>query len=91
MRDLDALVTSLVNVDRDSLTTILSSEAAAAARLMKSMPRRTRSQNARRSEVIDRAARINLILLFVRLTSIFANLLKKSCVPEGRRNRWLSV
>jgi hypothetical protein len=61
MRDLDALVTSLVNVDRDSLTAILSSEAAAAARLVKSMPRRTRSQNARRSEVIDRAARINRI------------------------------
>ena len=65
MRDLDALVTSLVNVDRDSLTAILSSEAAAAARLVKSMPRRTRSQEVRRSEVIDRAARINRILLFV--------------------------
>ena len=66
MRDLDALVTSLVNIDRDSLIAILSSEAEAAKRLVKSMPRRTRSQNARRSEVIDRAARVNRILLFVR-------------------------
>jgi hypothetical protein len=96
MRDLNALVTSLVNVDRDNLTAILSSEAAAAARLAKSMPQRTRSQNARRSEVIDRAARINCILPFVRHgekdpamseASIFANLLKESCVPEGRHNR----
>jgi hypothetical protein len=66
MRDPNALLTSLVNIDRDSLIAILSSEAETAARLMKSMPRRTRSQEARRSEVIDRAARINRILLFVR-------------------------
>jgi hypothetical protein len=66
MRDPNALLTSLVNIDRDSLIAILSSEAEAAARLMKSMPRRTRSQQARRSEVIDRAARISRILLFVR-------------------------
>ena len=41
MRDLDALVTSLVNIDRDSLIAILSSEAEAAKRLVKSMPRRS--------------------------------------------------
>ena len=66
MRGPNALLTSLVNIDRDSLIAIFSSEAEAAARLMKSMPRRTRSQQARRSEVIDRAAHINRILLFVR-------------------------
>jgi hypothetical protein len=66
MRDLDALITSLVNINRDSLIAVLSSEAEAAARLVKSMPRRTRSQNARRCEAIDRAARINRILLFLR-------------------------
>jgi hypothetical protein len=62
MRDLDALLCSLVNVDRNSLIAILSSEAEAVARLVKSMPRRTRSQNARRCEAIDRATRINRIL-----------------------------
>jgi hypothetical protein len=66
LRNLDVLVTSLVNIDRDSLVAILSSEAEAAARLSKSTPRRTRSQNARRYEVIERAARIKRILLFVR-------------------------
>jgi hypothetical protein len=58
------------------------------------MPRRIRSQQARQSEVIDRAARINRILVFVRhgekdpgmseADLTFVYLLKRSYVPETR-------
>jgi hypothetical protein len=44
MRDLDALLNSLVNIDRDSLVAILSSEAEAAERLANSIRTRTSTQ-----------------------------------------------
>jgi hypothetical protein len=101
MRDLDALIASLVNIDRDNLIAILSSEAEAAKRVVKSMPRRTRSQQARRSEVIDRAARVDRILLFVRhgekdpgmseADLTLCEALMENCVLAMRRNRCLSV
>jgi len=52
VRDLDALLNSLVNIDRDSLVAILSSEAEAAERLANSIRTRTSTQ------------RVNRILLF---------------------------
>jgi DNA-binding protein H-NS len=60
MRDLDALLNSLVNIDRNSLVTILASEAEAAQRLVNSA--RQRTERAKWHEVEERAARINGIL-----------------------------
>src|SRR5712671_916302 len=64
MRDLDALLNSLVNIDVESLVAILSSESEAAQRLVNSARQRTASQRARRNEAIQHAARINRILSF---------------------------
>jgi hypothetical protein len=64
MRDLDALVNSLVNVDRNSLIAILTSEAEAARQLVNSARQRTASQRAKRHEAVERAARIDRILSF---------------------------
>jgi hypothetical protein len=64
MRDLDALLNSLVNIDRDSLVAILFSEAEAAQRLINSARQRTASQRAKRHEAVQRAARIDRILSF---------------------------
>ena len=66
MRDLDALLTSLVNIDRNSLIAILASEADVAECLAKSLRQRTAAQRAKRREAIERADRIGRILLFVR-------------------------
>jgi hypothetical protein len=44
MRDLDAFLNSLVNIDRESLVAILSSEAEAAERLANSIRTRTSTQ-----------------------------------------------
>jgi hypothetical protein len=66
MRDLDALLNSLVNIDRDSLVAILSSEAEAAERLANSIRTRTSTQRLKRQQAVERAARINRILLFFR-------------------------
>jgi hypothetical protein len=66
MRDLDALLNSLVNIDRDSLVAILSSEAEAAERLANSIRTRTSTQRLKRLQAVERAARINRILLFFR-------------------------
>ena len=66
MRDLDALLNSLVNLNRDSLVAILSSEAEAAKRLANSIRTRTSTQRLKRQQVIERAARINRILRFFR-------------------------
>ena len=89
MRDLDALLTSLVNIDRESLIAILLSEAEAAARLAKSIRQRTASQRLKRREAIERAARIDRIVfscgtanpdrICPTLISLFANLLRISC------------
>jgi hypothetical protein len=64
MRDLDALLNSLVNIDRNSLVAILSSESEAAQRLVNSPRQRTASQRAKRHEALQRAARIERILSF---------------------------
>jgi hypothetical protein len=64
MRDLDALLHSLVNIDRNSLVAILSSESEAAQRLVNSARQRTASQRAKRLEAAQRAARIERILSF---------------------------
>jgi hypothetical protein len=66
MRDLDALLNSLVNIDRDSLVAILSSEAEAAERLTNSIRTRTSTQRLKRQQAVELAARINRILLFFR-------------------------
>ena len=64
MRDLDAFLNSLVNIDRDSLVAILSSEAEAAERLANSIRTRTSTQRLKRQQAVELAARINRILLF---------------------------
>ncbi len=66
MRDLDALLNSLVNIDRDSLVAILTSEAEATERLANSIRTRTSAQRLKRQHAVERAARINRILLFFR-------------------------
>jgi hypothetical protein len=50
MRDIDALLNSLVNIDRNSLLMILSSEADAARQLINSARQRTASQRAKRRD-----------------------------------------
>jgi hypothetical protein len=65
MRDLDALLRSLVNIDRNSLIALLSSEAKIAAQLAKSARQRTASQRAKRHEAAERAARIERIVSFL--------------------------
>src|SRR6266851_2660180 len=66
MRDLGALLNSLVNVDRANLIAILSSELGTAQRLVESTRQRTASQRAKRHEAEERAARIDRILSFFR-------------------------
>jgi hypothetical protein len=55
MRDLDALLNSLVNIDRKSLIAILSSEAEAARQFVSAARQRTASQRAKRYEAERRA------------------------------------
>ena len=64
MRDLDALLNSLVNIDRKSLVAILSSEAEAVRRSINSARQRTPSQRAKRHEAVERYARIERIFSF---------------------------
>jgi hypothetical protein len=64
MRDIDALLNSLVNIDRHSLIAILTSEAEAAQRLVSSARQRTASQRTKRHEAEKRSARVNRILSF---------------------------
>jgi hypothetical protein len=64
MRDLDALMNSLVNIDRNSLVAILASEAEAARRLVNFARRRTATQRAKRHEAIEHAARVERMLSF---------------------------
>jgi hypothetical protein len=66
MRDLEALLTSFVNIDRISLIAILTSEAAAADRLANSVRKRAMVSRRRRDAAIERAARVNRILSFFR-------------------------
>jgi hypothetical protein len=64
VRDLDALLHSLVNIDRNSLIAILTSEVEAARRVANSARQRTASQRAKRHEAVQRAAQIERILSF---------------------------
>ena len=64
VRDLDALLNSLVNIDRDSLVALLSSEAEATERLANSIRTHTSTQRLKRQQAVERAAQINRILLF---------------------------
>ncbi len=70
MRDIDALLKSLVNIDRNSLVAVLSSEAEAARQLVRTARDHTASQRARRHEAEQRAARIDRILSFFKHGSI---------------------
>ena len=64
MRDIDAFLNSLVNIDRDSLVAILSSEVAAARQVVNSARQRTASQRAKRQKAEQLAARLDRILSF---------------------------
>jgi hypothetical protein len=64
MRDLDALLNSLVNINRDSLIKVLDAEAEAARRLLNSARQRTASQRAKRHATELHAARTERILSF---------------------------
>ncbi len=77
MRDLDALLNSLVSIDRTSLVAILSSEAEAAQRLVNSARQRTASQRAKRHAAVERAARIEHILSFFKRGNVAREM------PEG--------
>jgi hypothetical protein len=66
MRDLEALLTSFVNIDRASLLAILTSEATAADRMAASIRKRAMVSRQRRSAAIERAARVNRLLSFFR-------------------------
>jgi hypothetical protein len=77
MRDLDALLASLININRSSLIAILSSEAEAAERLAQSIRQRTTSQR-------DRNGATPLSARRSRRMSLFANLLTINCVQANR-------
>jgi hypothetical protein len=64
MRDLDALLHSLVNIDRNSLIAILTSEAEAVQRSVNSARQRTASQRTKRREAVEHLARVDRILSF---------------------------
>ena len=64
MRDIDALLNSLVNIDRNSLIAVLSSEAEGARQLVKAARQRTASQRAKRRAAEQHADRVDRILLF---------------------------
>lgn len=64
MRELDAFLNSLVNIDRHSLVAILSSEAEAAQRSVNSARQRTASQRAKQREAMEHLARVDRILSF---------------------------
>jgi hypothetical protein len=64
MRDLDPLLTSLVNIDRNSLIAILTSEAEAAQRSVKAARERTASQRAKRRQALEQLARVDRVLCF---------------------------
>ena len=65
MRDLDALLNSLVNVDRKSLIAILMSEAEKAEHQVRFGRHRTGAQREKHRAVIELLARIRHILSFL--------------------------
>ena len=64
MRDLAALLTSLVNIDRHSLIAILTSVAEAAQRSVKAARQRTASQRAKQRQAREHLPRVTRILCF---------------------------
>jgi hypothetical protein len=74
MRDIDAFLNSLVNIDRNSLVAILSSEVAAARQVVNCARQRTASQRAKRQRAEQRAARIERILSFFQRGNIAAGM-----------------
>jgi len=64
MRDIDALLNSLVNIDRNSLVAILASEADAARQLVATARQRTASQRAKKRDAELRAERIGRMVSF---------------------------
>ena len=64
MRDIDALLNSLVNIDRNTLVAILSSEAEVARQLVNVARSRTASQRAKRGDAEQHAARLDRMFLF---------------------------
>jgi hypothetical protein len=101
MRDLDALLSSLVNIDRNSLIAILSSETEAAKRLIDSARQRTFSQRANDARpwsvplgstgfcLSSSMAKYHRTCL--RVTSFFADPLKISCVFGASRSQFAAV
>ena len=74
MRDLAALLISLVNIDRHSLIAILTSEAEAAQRSVKAARQRTAAQRSNRRQTADHLARIERILCFFERGEIAAEM-----------------
>jgi hypothetical protein len=64
MRDIDSLLNSLVNIDRNSLVAILISEGEAARQLVGAVRQRTALQRAKRRDAEQRAARLDRMLSF---------------------------
>src|SRR3954466_1043640 len=64
MRDIAALLTSLVNIDRHSLIAILTSQAEAAQRSREAAKQRTAAQRAKRLQTVNHLARIDRLLCF---------------------------
>jgi hypothetical protein len=64
MRDIAALLTSLVNIDRHSLIAILTSEAEAARRSVKAARQRTAPQRAKQRQAGEHLARVDRVLCF---------------------------
>jgi len=64
MRDVEALLNSLVDVDRDTLISVLSMEMQTAAKLAMSGHQRTAWQRAKRRGAVGHAARLAHILAY---------------------------
>ena len=84
MRDLDALLGSLVNIDRNSLIALLSSESEAAKRVAGSVRHRTAFQRAKRQEAAERTVRIERILSFLRDGKIPAEMSESDLAIDSR-------
>jgi antitoxin VapB len=101
MRDIAALLNSLVNIDRNSLIAILSSEAEAARQFVSAARQRTASQRAERRDAEQCVARLDRMLSFFstaasdpgchRATSSSAGLLNRSCMRGARRHNPMSL
>ena len=66
MRDVEVLLNSLVDVDRDTLISVLSMEVQTAAKLAMSGHQRTAWQRAKRRSTVEHAARLAHILAYFR-------------------------